>query len=63
MNIKNNKLIFARKSVNYTQQMVADELKISLRQYQRYENEGKIPNVVLSKKLAKIFKTSIESLF
>lgn len=63
MKTKNQKLITARNSVNYTQQRVADELGISLRQYQRYENEEKIPNVVLSKKLAVLFNTSIESLF
>lgn len=63
MSTKNNKLISARKNANYTQQRVADELGISLRQYQRYENEEKIPNVLLSKMLADIFHTSIESLF
>lgn len=63
MKQKNMKLISAREAKGYTQQHVADLIELSLRQYQRYENEEKIPNVIISKKLANMFNTSIESLF
>lgn len=63
MKQKNTKLISARESKGYTQQYVADSINISLRQYQRYENEEKIPNVITSKRLSNILNASIESLF
>lgn len=53
----------ARKAMSMSQKEIAEYLRISLKQYQRYES-GKIqPPVNLAIKLARLFGVSVEDLF
>lgn len=60
---KNIKLKQMRVGKQWTQQLVADEIGISLRQYTNYENGQSIPNINMAKKIADLFNTTIDDIF
>lgn len=59
---KHNKLRYYRLENNYTQQYVADFLKITQQNYQKYESGSLRPSVFLIIKLTELYKTPIEEL-
>lgn len=52
-----------REKLKMTQQEVAKRAGVSLRAYQNYEQQLRIPDVYQAKKIAKILKTDINKLF
>ncbi|MEG0133369.1 MAG: helix-turn-helix transcriptional regulator [Clostridium sp.] len=60
---KNIKLKQMRIGKQWTQQFVADEVGVCLRQYVNYENGQSIPNIVMAKKIADLFNKTIDDIF
>ena len=61
--MKNQKLITAREQSRKTQKQVADEIKISVRNYQDYEYNVNTPNVLTAIKIAQSLGKTVESLW
>lgn len=57
-NIKNK-----RQSLQMTQEHVAKESNITLRQYQRYEQGESVPKVSTAKLIAQALNSTVEELF
>ena len=59
----NKTLKAIRISKGYTQKAISELLKISIRQYQRYETGTVIPSVSIAKKISNILNVKIEDIF
>lgn len=60
--MKNN-LKKHREKLGLTQKDVAKQLEMSVRGYQNYELELRVPDVYQAQKIAKILKTDVKRLF
>lgn len=58
MKLKNEKLKKAREIKGLTQVEIASKANITTRNYQKYENEGRTPNVQTAICIAKILKVT-----
>ena len=63
MNVKLQTLVEARKKNGLTQVELAEKVKISVRVYQKYENEGQAPNVRTAIRIARALDTTVEHLW
>ena len=53
----------ARKEKGLTQDQFANQIRVSLRTYQRYESGKRIPNVNIAKEMATVLNSTVEELF
>lgn len=58
----NERLKFERKSRKFTQQFVADEIGVTLRAYQQYEQGKYEPNIARLIALADLFDVTVDFL-
>lgn len=63
MRVRNEKLINRRLEQGLTQVEVALKVNVSLRAYQKYENEGQTPNARTAVLIAKVLGTTVEKLW
>jgi DNA-binding XRE family transcriptional regulator len=61
--MKHKELIKARRRNGYMQKEVAQIVGISLRAYQKYENEGQVPNTRTAIRIARVLGSTVESLW
>lgn len=61
--ILDTKLKQAREKAGLTQVEIAEKVGISIRAYQRYESEKRVPNVYTAKLIAKALNSTVEELF
>ena len=61
--MKNKMLTAAREQSGKTQKQVAEEIKISVRNYQDYEYNINAPNVFTALKIAKVLGTTVENIW
>lgn len=63
MNVKNPKLLQARQRLELTQAETAKRSEITVRAYQKYENEGQVPKATTAIDIAKALDTTVEKLW
>lgn len=63
MTVKNQKLLKARQRLELTQVETAKRAEITVRAYQKYENEGQTPNAKVAIRIAKALASTVENLF
>ena len=61
--MKNQNLVAARQHLGKTQKQVADEVKLNIRMYQRYERGTRTPNAPTGNSIARALGTTSEALF
>lgn len=58
-----SKLKSKREKTGLTQVQVAEKANIAVRMYQRYENEGQVPNARTAICIAKALDTTVETIW
>lgn len=62
MKLRNN-LKTIRQDKGLTQVQVAKKAKVTVRAYQKYENEGQVPNALTAICIAKALDTTVETIW